>query len=372
MDTYIKRLVSNGINKIIFIGIILFFMCVCTPVEAGRPEVKERQANMQSPFGVLEFLHWNHSWNSYKYSCDKDWEKAISLMKEAGVAWVRMDFLWSDIEPSPGNFEFGKYDCLVDMLYKNNINILGLLHYSTDWASSCGKWNCPPTDNKIFVNYASRVVERYKDKVKYWEIWNEPDSSVYWLNQDGLKSYCLLLREVYIALKQIDPECKILNGGLANGVASVNKLYDNNAKDYFDIMNIHFFETPFNKGAIKGALSYLRTTRKIMNRNGDTDKKIWLTEIGCPGVRAGIKTNNWWMGENPTEAQQAQWLKAVYTELLKDKTADKIFWAFFRDCNKHWDNGVDYFGIIRWDFSKKPAFSVYKKISEEYSKEKGL
>ncbi len=45
-----------------------------------------------SPFGVLEFLHWNHSWNNYKYSSLRDIEKAAALMKEARVAWVRMDF----------------------------------------------------------------------------------------------------------------------------------------------------------------------------------------------------------------------------------------------------------------------------------------
>lgn len=59
--------------------------------------------NMQSAFGVLEFLHWNHPWNNYKYSCKKDLEKAVSLMQEAGIGWLRMDFLWEDIEPKKVN-----------------------------------------------------------------------------------------------------------------------------------------------------------------------------------------------------------------------------------------------------------------------------
>lgn len=107
---------------------------------------------------------------------------------------------------------------------KNKINILGILNYSTDWASGRG-WNYPPEDNKLFVDYALKVVNRYKDKIKYWEVWNEPDSHTYWAKQDGLKSYCVLLKDVYIALKKLDPECKILNGGLANGMLSVNRLY---------------------------------------------------------------------------------------------------------------------------------------------------
>ena len=31
----------------------------------------------------------------------------------------------------------------------------------------------------------------------------------------------------------------VLNGGLAQGLASVNKLYDNGAQGSFDILNIH-------------------------------------------------------------------------------------------------------------------------------------
>ena len=322
-----------------------------------KSEIKD---NLDNPFGVLEFLHWNHSWNNYKYSCNRDLEKSISLMQEAGVGWVRVDFLWSDIEPKEDKFDFAKYDCIVELLKAKGIHILGILHYSTDWASSCGQWNCPPGKNELFVKYAAQVIRRYKGQVKYWELWNEPDSATYWKEQDGLKSYCVLLKEVYSAAKQIDPECKILNGGLANGIGSVNKLYDNGAKNYFDILNLHFFQTPLQADSIKAVAAYPKLAYKVMVRNGDGNKKIWFTEIGCPGVKNKEQAENWWMGKNPTEKQQAAWVKEVYTELLKDPNVEKVFWAFFRDTKNHWKNGVDYFGLVRWDFSRKPSFKAYQ------------
>jgi len=323
---------------------------------------------MDSPFGVLEFLHWNDSWNNYKYPSAADLEKSIKSMKEAGAGWVRMDFLWQDIEPEEGRFAFDKYDQIVGLLNENNIRILGILDYSAEWAAACNQWNCPPKDNRLFVKYAVKVISRYKDKIKYWEVWNEPDSGVYWSKQDGLKSYCVLLKDVYIAAKKISADCKILNGGLANGPSSINNLYDKGGKNYFDILNLHFFETPLHEGGIKAVAAYPKLAHKIMARNGDGDKKIWFTETGCPGVKRGIKAANWWMGKNPTEKQQAAWLKKVYTELLKDKFVEKIFWAFFRDCSGHWDNGVDYFGMIRWDYSRKPAFQAYKECFNEWKK----
>ena len=370
---------KKPMNKIICL--LAFIFLISPTLQAGeilRRENMEKdmacldESNLNNPFGVLEFLHWNHVWNNYKYPCSRDLEKTISMMQEAGVGWIRLDFLWGDIEPKEGNFDFAKYDCIVELLRSKGIHILGILHYSTDWASACGQWNCPPKDNKVFVNYASKVIERYKGQIKHWELWNEPDSSIYWKEQDGLKSYCVLLKEVYIAAKQIDPECKILNGGIANGISSINNLYDNGAKGYFDILNIHFFDTPLRPVGIKAVASYPRLAYKIMQRNGDGDKKIWVTEIGCPGVKMVLDVDNWWMGNNPTERQQAEWVKKVYTELLKDAHVEKIFWAFFRDTKGHWKNGVDYFGLIRWDYSRKPAFRAYQECYQEWKKNKAL
>jgi len=324
--------------------------------------------NQNNPFGVLEFLQWNHSWNSYKYPSQKELEKSVKLMKEAGVGWVRVDFLWEDIEPQQGNFDFAKYDNMVKLLSENNLQILGLLNYTASWAASDGKWNSPPKENQLFVNYATKVIERYKDKVKYWELWNEPDSATYWTRHDGLQSYCQLLREVYLAAKKVDPGCKILNGGFANPRVSTNQIYENGAKNYFDILNVHLFENPLNPSAIKVVASFPKLIHKAMERHGDGAKKIWITEIGCPGVKRGVQTKKWWMDKNPSERQQAEWVKKIYTTLLKDENVEKIFWAFFRDCHEHWETGVDYFGLIRWDFSKKPSFKAYEKCFQNWNK----
>ena len=351
-----------------FISIFVLWGLVCGVPALAKDSQKEEK--LQNPFGVLEFLHWNDDWNNYKYPTLASVKKAIALMKKAGVGFIRQDFLWQDIEKQPGEFDFGKYDPLVELLSKNNIQILGILHYSTDWSGSCSAWNCAPKDIQQFVNYACRVIERYKDKIKYWEIWNEPDSSTYWKPQDGLKSYCQLLKEVYVAAKKIDPGCQILNGGLSAGLSSVNRLYDNGAGSYFDILNIHIFENPLNPHSIKAVTAYPQLAHKVMSRRGDAHKKIWIPEIGSPGVKKGLKVNNWWMGRNANEFEQAGWLRLVYSELLKDGNVEKIFWAFFRDCKDHWDNGIDYFGLLRWDFSPKPAFQAYRDSVRRWRKTK--
>lgn len=290
-------------------------------------------------------------------------------MQEAGIGTVRMDFLWQDIEPERGRRNFEKYDRIVDELVSHKLKILGLLDYSVSWASAKGAWNSAPPDTRAFVEYAVAVAQRYKGRVTYWEVWNEPDSSTYWEPQDGLKSYCALLKETYVALKQVDPGCLVLNGGLAGGLSSVNKLYDSGAQGYFDILNIHIFEQPYDPGAIHRVTAYPKSAYKIMQRHNDGNKELWVTEIGCPGVRKGQAVNNWWLGGNPDEELQADWVTKVYDALLKDPHVGKIFWAFLRDCQDHWHSGVDYFGLVRWDFSKKPAYESYRTCVKDWEED---
>jgi hypothetical protein len=93
---------------------------------------------------------------------------------------------------------------------------------------------------------------------------------------------------------------------------------------------------------------------------------MWITELGCPGVPKDLPIQQWWNGPNPDEQQQADWVKAVYTDLVKEEQVDKIFWAFFRDTKNHFGNGVDFFGLVRDNFSEKPSYLALKEITKKW------
>ena len=150
-----------------------------------------------------------------------------------------------------------------------------------------------------------KVIQRYKGKIKYWEVWNEPDSPVYWEPQDSLARYSILLRDVYTAAKSADPGCVILNGGVANGRAfSLNHLDQNGATRYIDIVNLHYFDDPLREGSLGAVKALPRLAYKVMERNGDGKKRIWITEIGCPGVAHGIEVSDGGWGKTPTRARR--------------------------------------------------------------------
>ncbi|MDD5005112.1 MAG: cellulase family glycosylhydrolase [Candidatus Omnitrophica bacterium] len=316
------------------------------------------------PFGVLEFLSWRHEWNNYKYSED-DLKKVADLLSEAGVTFVRMDFLWQDIEPQKDNFDFAKYDFIVDLLSKKNIRILGVLGYCASWAGD--DWNYIPRNLEDFTGYVSSVVSRYKDSIKYWEIWNEPDSTIYWKTQDAMQTYTNLLKESFLAAKKVDPSCRIVLGGMTSeGFYAIKNVYRNGGKDYFDIINIHPFVNPLDAAQMQRVYAIYNNLERLKLQYNDKDKKIWFTEIGCPGIGPGIETKGWWIGKSPSEEGQAKFLYYIYTDLIDLPNVEKIFWAYFRDNKDHFKNDVDYFGLIRWDFSKKPAFIVFQRRCQRW------
>lgn len=351
-----------------FIGVSLLCCIIIAPQlsYAGDAAIKPPDDGRE-PFGALAFLSWNHPWNNYMYS-DRDLERAVKLIKETGITFVRVDFMWADIEPKQGHFEFGRYDRIVDLLTENGIGILGLLCYTVQWAGPV--WNGPPDDNKTFVNYASKVIDRYKGKVKYWEVWNEPDDEQYWIPQDRMVRYTSLLKDVYSEAKRVDPSCKILTGGLSKTITvSLRRIYKNGGGQSFDILAIHPYVNPLNEVSVGLVRGIYRGCKTTMKDNGD-DKRIWFTEIGCPGVKTQTKANAWWFGTSPTEEEQAVWVKRFYTKILPGlPDCEKAFWAIFRDTKDHFRNGIDYFGLIRWDFSKKPAFTAYKSAADWWSKQ---
>ena len=102
-----------------------------------------------------------------------------------------------------------------------------------------------------------------------------------------------------------------------------------------------------------------------MKNNGNADKPIWFTELGCPGIPDSKNVKGWFAGKSLSEAEQAAWVTRIYSEPLQWKGVKKIFWAFFRDTTDVFHTDVDHFGLIRNDFSKKPSYDAYYKVTTE-------
>jgi hypothetical protein len=228
----------------------------------------------------------------------------------------------------------------------------------------------PPTSNAEFAAYVGTTVARYKNTISHWEIWNEPNHPAYWAApKDGLKRYSSLLKESYRAAKAANPSCTVLNGGLTMTIEEdVENLYREAGKESFDILNIHMFINPQKPDAGRIFEEHITAIEKIMSAHKDDKKKIWITEIGCPGVPAGQIPAKWFEGEAQDENEQAEWLNKVYELVRNKQRVEKLFWAFYRDTDKMFKDATDHFGIVRSDLSPKPAFFVLKNLIAHHAR----
>lgn len=328
-------------------------------------------------YGVNSHLSW--------FDSDERVEQTVQLMDEAGVEIVRTVFDWPSIEPEPGVYRWERFDRVVEQLAERDIAILGILHGSAPWATSAPSldepyWEVwPSQDLTAFGRYVYAVVERYDGDgfadapgspvVRYWEIWNEPNTAFFWRPQSSAEQYVSLLRLSYQMIKSANPSALVVMGGVAgNGVQYppfalaeeerdfLQQIYDQGGKAFFDIANIHLYPythelwRPELMATLQDALD---ETRSVMAANGDGDKPVWITEIGFSTALFPADYE-----ANP-DAAIASWLGTVYRQLTG---ADALFWYIFEDEGTD-GNPEGHFGLVEYDGTPKESYYEYQNMT---------
>ncbi len=142
--------------------------------------------------GVLEgYSYPNHQAVEF-YSHYKD---DIALFAEMGFKCFRTSIAWTRIFPNgdeqqPNEAGLQFYDDLFDELLKHNIEpVITLSHFEMPYhlVKEYGGWlNRKVVD--FFVRFSEVVLERYKNKVKYWMTFNEINNQRNW--KYPLFGYC--------------------------------------------------------------------------------------------------------------------------------------------------------------------------------------
>lgn len=319
-------------------------------------------------YGVTAHLERRHA--PY-YATPDDVERAAQLMQDAGVQAVRMDFNWDMLNPTADEWKFEDYDRTVDLVRKHDMELLGILDYVSWWASSAQDsqdWRVrlysEPLNDYDFAHYTYEVVSHFKDRVHVWQIWNEPNTEGFWKPKPNPERYVSLLQEAYLAAKYADPHAVVLFAGLSgNGIEGndnsgllsdfIARAYAAGARGYFDAMAIHPYMLP--NGGVETLREKISAARAVMDAQGDEQVPLWLTEIGVP------TDVPWWSTAPPqSEEDAAEWLRAVFTG-VRDLTPT-IFWYELQD-REQGDNPEGKFGILRADYSPKPAYDALKELT---------
>jgi hypothetical protein len=337
-------------------------------------------------------------------------EEAMRLISEASIKWIRQEFTWEDIEihgkddfedrrdPEQVKSAWEKYDHIVDLAEKYDINIMARLSNPPAWTramtNTVGSY-APPDDLDDYGDFVESVVTRYQGRIPAYQIWNEPNIYPEWGEYPiNAEEYTALLKEGYTRVKATDPNAIVVMGALAatieldrerryapNGwptspgglsdVQFLQQMYDAGAAHYFDVLAMQgygLWSGPTDRRMQPRVLNFSRPLyiRDVMVRNGDAHKPIWLSELSWNAVppESGIPPI---YGQVSPE-QQGQYTALAYQRIQKEWPWLGVgFYWFFKQADEREkeDNPQYYFRMVEPDFTPMP---VYSAIQQQTSK----
>jgi len=287
---------GSGVEKVILPasgdGSARGFLRLRARLQAGSVKREEtmRLAVIPSPREGDARFGMNHAY---------PWPHLLELSRMAGLRWVRdWSLKWKDVEPEKGTFTFTETDRQIDRPLKQGLGVLCMLPFpSSPWSSSAPEsekqaagyreqraiLSRAPRDLGEFETYVERTVAHYRDRVNWWQVFNEPLFTEYALPRkygyDG-RTYARYTRAFARAARRAHPRCKILAGigYLQEGqiLEDFRLFFQNGGLEVIDAVDIHQYPRLRPPEFIEGLLDQLN---RLMDEQGGR-KPIWLTEYG--------------------------------------------------------------------------------------------
>jgi len=339
------------------------------------------------PFGINVFLE-------QEVEPEKR-ERTLQMISEAGFCWIRQEFPWEDIEiHGKGDFEdrrhepyrsaWEKYDHIVELAEKYGLAIIARLSNPPAWSRAAGDemgTYAPPDDYNDFGDFVHAVVSRYRGRIKYYQIWNEPNIYPEWGEQPvDPEAYTELLKVAYTRAKEADPDCVIISGALAstielgprdlNDFIFLQRMYDAGARDYFDILAMQgygLWSGPYDRRMRPRVINFSRPLyiRDIMVRNGDESKPIWISEMNWNAIPPDHPAPP--IYGRVSEEQQARYVVEAYRRAQAEWPWVGVvnFWFFKRPDESEKDQAWYYFRMVEPDFTPLPVYHAMKEYAHQ-------
>lgn len=333
-----------------------------------------------NPYGANFFLHMEVE----KWKIDK----TIQMAKEANIKWMKQHFPWEEIQLSQGpdgywdprlnRSTWEKFDYIVDSAHEHGIEIIARLDRPPGWTREDNlRPEAPPDDFETYGQFVYDFVTRYKGKIGYLQIWNEPNIYPEWGEQSpDPAGYVELLRIASQRAREANENIVILSAPLAqtlemsdrniSDTAFLDQMYQLGANEYFDVLfaNAYGFAFPPEDPADPERLNFQRVLllRQIMDRYGDADKPIWFNEFGWNAAPADFPADKL-IWARVDEVTQAEYTVGAIEMARQEWPWAGVFaiWYFRQAGTILSDRAEYYFRAVDVGFTPRP---LYSKISE--------
>jgi hypothetical protein len=316
-------------------------------------------------------------------------QRSLELLQQAGVAWIRQQVPWEQIEPvAKGEFtdpNFGgstwaKFDDIVERSNALGLGLILRLDTSPRWAlpADAPDGLGPPVNYEDYWDFVQRVAERYRGKVAVYQIWNEPNLTIEWGRQaPDPDAYARLLRGATERIRAADPSARVMLAALSptltesaealNELVYLQRLYDAGISGSYDILAVQAYGLrggPDDPRVDRSDVTFSRPTlvRDVMLRNGDGERPIWATEVGW-NVNPPEFTEQRFGRVTPT-------LQARYTVRGFERVQDQwpwmevmCVWFWKRPDEVHRGQDWYWFRFAEPDFALQPAYFALRDLA---------
>src|ERR1700728_1141907 len=138
-------------------------------------------------------------------------------------------------------------------------------------------------------NYVTALVTRYKGRIQYYELWNEPEN---WFSGTVAEMVELTNAEHDI-IRSIDPAAKILSpSAVSYGSAYIDSYFTAGGTTDVDTVSMHLYPNTSNDVAEAIAASAPVSMETVMSKHGLSGKPLWNTESSWGYASKGAITNS--------------------------------------------------------------------------------
>lgn len=283
-----------------------------------------------------------------------DYEQYKTFIGPLGIKRLRMQAGWSKTEPVKGRYDFAWLDRIVDDAASRGFEpwlqtSYGNAIYPGGGGSNLGA-GLPVSEEALaaYDRWVTALVTRYKDKVRDWEVWNEPNFGDNTINTPELTAdFNIRTAEI---ITRIQPGARI--SGLALGHYNQRfvdrffaRLSEQGKFGLFATMTYHDYA--YNPDANRHEVLLLRTalekhTRTVKLRQGENG----APSAGGPG-RGALWDYPW------TELTQAKWNTRRMLANLGEDVESSVFSLVEMNYTHGPINRLNFKGLLKSDASKR-------------------
>lgn len=320
---------------------------------------KDPCRNLQSPFAAdaaFTGCAFRGAFDCPWYGGDT-YRVVAELLGRCGLVHTRERMFWSEMNPQPGVYAFGRYLDNARLLRRNGVVTEGMVHGAPAWAGGVSG-NRLPTDLLALHRFMEKAVPAFAPYYDSWEYLNEPELGG---AVEPVWEYAAAYKAFALGCRAAPAETVILTGSLSDidrdGYAT--SLFRNGIARYADALNIHTYEPPVS------LTRWHRRVHKYLKYGKVPDWQVWLTEAGTnleghggrESVREGL------MAHTPEQ-------ELVMAEFAPKFQILNLFggvartWSFLFGCYNERSGEKDW-GMMRRDGSVKPVVASLAALAGE-------